>query len=760
VRKIALIVNGDTEARHLENVERSLRALAADGYETYVVSPRQPKAPCDRSVSPTLQNVRDLTAQLKGDADVDLAIYTTGHGDYADGDGKLCLLHTCNYREIASALDAIRYGRRVVIMDQCYGGNFAQRFLDDPKTLFISAGSDRQQTCCQDFSVRFWSPDRRALDRNGDGVVSWQERFDYAMAVPPKDSTPTFIASEGYVQPGKAPFEPRLLRIHDQDAFTAALRRLRPGQWAIVNFSIVDCGACTTYAPFFEKFAREDGGQHLWLLTARESIAQKYGITSFPTVMAVNAKGEAVPIRDLNALLKSLGELHFVSERRLRQKIDEAEKLPDEHARATALVDIASLLLKASIKDKQAIFQRLIAVAKKMIFRWNRVVALAGIAKFLQRAGFGTASRELLAGLAGEAEKVADASDRSREGTVIARSLAESGFQREAWQAFQKALAAAALVERRNLRAFNLRRTAIALVESGYVAEAERVYGDVVSAISLMENAVERVTALSLTAESLFECGLAARGMKVLRQTIAAIEPLRVSKDRRSAIRDAACVFAKISASSPGVTEAISALTAIIKKETGAWERLQAYASLSESLGVSGLRNEAEDAFQQTIAAAEQLGDAASQGLALRKVSDAFAKSRLTGESKAVFQNFVAAVGRISDAAEQANTFIALAKSCAALGLMEWTRRSFLKAIDASNAIRDPFSRMEALTLAARWLAAAMPKEDARPIFQLMIAAAKRIDHLPARTEALRSLARHLSQAGYRKDAQQILWDL
>ena len=45
--KYAIIINGDTEPRHLKNVDRAINSLKSDGYEVFVADVEKPKARAD-----------------------------------------------------------------------------------------------------------------------------------------------------------------------------------------------------------------------------------------------------------------------------------------------------------------------------------------------------------------------------------------------------------------------------------------------------------------------------------------------------------------------------------------------------------------------------------------------------------------------------------------------------------------------------------------------------------------------------------------
>ncbi len=386
--KYALIVNGDTEGRHLGNVEQALKVLKAQGFETFVASPSKPVQPADHYAAPTRQKLQELVAGLKakiGGQD-ELVIYTTGHGDKAGEAGSVCLADGCDYDTVAPLLDGIPYGRRTVVMDQCYGGNWNARFLDDPKTLFITPGSKNEQVCCQEFAPRFWA--EAVPDENGDGTISWQERYANAVADRVLSSLPQFVPSPGYVQAGVPPFKPEVREIADEARFKAALKTLKPGQYAIVTFSADWCGPCKEYKPVFERIAKEAGGQHLFLRTENPELAKGYKVFAYPTVMVIAASGHTLTVEDRGAPLQKLAQFFIPIDLRFKTRIAAAEKIANDKDRTWVLVDIAWGLVKAGLKDQAVpVFQKALAAAEKTAHDKDHVWIFQGIALGLVKAG-------------------------------------------------------------------------------------------------------------------------------------------------------------------------------------------------------------------------------------------------------------------------------------------------------------------------------------------------------------------------------------
>ncbi|MBI4236840.1 MAG: hypothetical protein HY696_00305 [Deltaproteobacteria bacterium] len=328
VRKIAFVINGDTEARHLENVDRSVRELKRMGYTVYVASPEAPSTAPDRYVPATHTAIQALLADVATDANDDVVLYTTGHGDQQGKRGTLCLGHDCRTTDLLALFDGKAYGSRVVVMDQCFAGNEQSRFTDDPKTLFITAGGTGETVCCGLFAPKFWSD--QVPDPGHDGV-SWDDRYAFAVASGhERTSTPQRIPTLGYRSSDTPPFPATVQAIADGTALDAQLRRLRPGQYAFITFSATWCEPCKRYAPHFDALAAEGDGQVLFLRTENEDLARAFDVTGYPTVMLVTGQGQryVVPNANRDELFTELAAFSVPVEtriRRLRARLDNTE---------------------------------------------------------------------------------------------------------------------------------------------------------------------------------------------------------------------------------------------------------------------------------------------------------------------------------------------------------------------------------------------------------------------------------------------------
>ncbi len=189
--KYAVLVNGDAERRHKENVARAyatLRALGFDPAHIFVVSPpdrrRLPKQTVRLAPSPeNFWRVMDDLLGVIEPGDL-MVLYGTGHGDTDEGESLLELrkgeLWPSDLRE---EIDRCR-GDSVVVMDQCFSGGFSDAFQGTrSRVIAISSVDSRHLTDCYYFAMTFWEsflhPEQ--TDSNGDGKTSVREAFDSAI---------------------------------------------------------------------------------------------------------------------------------------------------------------------------------------------------------------------------------------------------------------------------------------------------------------------------------------------------------------------------------------------------------------------------------------------------------------------------------------------------------------------------------------------------------------------------------------------------
>lgn len=292
VKRYAVVVNGSFESCYMERAQRSLDDLKEDGYETYLVSQKRLNG-ADHYFEigpPWTDWVAKAVDAVKGRIDENdvLVIYTTGRGKPVG----LCRTKSRQSEDdirFIHLLDTLQYSKRTVIMDHCASWSWRELFLDDPRTLFISLGQkERRATCfgsarCRYPSRRFWGK-KGIPDLDGDGVISWQERYSNV-------GEGFFLSSRAYVDEGTPPFSAKVTNVDNGAQLKRELNRLKKGQFAIVNFTSKDPTSkkerknLRKYEKQFQDMAAEARGQHLFLQTDSKAQASGYGITSFPSVI-------------------------------------------------------------------------------------------------------------------------------------------------------------------------------------------------------------------------------------------------------------------------------------------------------------------------------------------------------------------------------------------------------------------------------------------------------------------------------------------
>ena len=190
--KFAVLINGDSEQRHKQNIARAYSTLSALGFDPahiFVVSPPDRRNALPQTalrVAPLpdeLWRVMDDLTNVVTENDL-VVVYGTGHGDTDQGDSLLELrrgeLWSADLRE---EIDQYR-GRAVIVMDQCYSGGFVDAFQGTKRrVIVISSVDSRNLTDCTQFAQTFWDSFLHPgnADRNGDGKTSVREAFDAAL---------------------------------------------------------------------------------------------------------------------------------------------------------------------------------------------------------------------------------------------------------------------------------------------------------------------------------------------------------------------------------------------------------------------------------------------------------------------------------------------------------------------------------------------------------------------------------------------------
>ncbi|MBI2093032.1 MAG: hypothetical protein HYT75_08600 [Deltaproteobacteria bacterium] len=363
VRKYALVINGSSKPFHLENLERSAKILAGDGYSLYVVNPKHPRIDVDQYVEPKIKDVRLLIRRLSDQIDNndELVIYTTGHGNIDHGI-KVLSMKGKGDGALPYLLDNIPYGKRTIIMDQCYGGSWIMQFIDDPRTLFIA--EDRDWVDGNRVAPYFWSDN--LIGPNGNGHVLWWQRF--AKAVYGGETAriePIFAPTWGYFDNGVMPFKPKVKDVKDQEELQHELSKLEPGQFAFVASATVFSGAYFAYRPIFEMFAKEAKGQYLFLMVNNDDATSEN--LSEATVDIVDYKGRKYRVNDKLAALTEIDcfylheeECRFreglrkLADNALESALAAAKSVKDFPERSSQMRKIAEAFLNAGFEARAA----------------------------------------------------------------------------------------------------------------------------------------------------------------------------------------------------------------------------------------------------------------------------------------------------------------------------------------------------------------------------------------------------------------------
>lgn len=306
-KKYAIIINGDDADRHLANVDRAVASLKSAGdYQINVVSPTHPKE-TDVNYLPATAQALDQVVEGLGSMDDDdlLVVYVTGHGDEGEhSEGSIVLSDgPFSLEKLGTNLNQLSYGRRLLFMDQCYGANGIDQFAN-PKTSILTAGSKGEAVQCSRFSSSFWN--LNIPDTYNDGVITIQERYDYAAV-----QDPLFASVSQYLNPtdeislsgqsvdGQWPKEVK--EVSSRSELEAETSQLRHGQLALVTFSADWCGACHAFAPKFEQLAEKYNGRYQMLRLEGHKGSEKewsryYQLEGLPSVAFIDSDGKVTNV--------------------------------------------------------------------------------------------------------------------------------------------------------------------------------------------------------------------------------------------------------------------------------------------------------------------------------------------------------------------------------------------------------------------------------------------------------------------------------
>ena len=169
IKNVAIIINGDNDrgdgGRHSQrNVGLAVDRFKESNHEVFVYGADQPTGiDSNHFKTATVEHIADIYKDLGGivDGETNLTIYITGHGEKKGEEVKAVTLIDGNiaHTDLHRTLNALPHLERTLIIDNCFGGGLFKLFVEDPRTLAVSAGTENETTCCDTFTPRFLSPD-------------------------------------------------------------------------------------------------------------------------------------------------------------------------------------------------------------------------------------------------------------------------------------------------------------------------------------------------------------------------------------------------------------------------------------------------------------------------------------------------------------------------------------------------------------------------------------------------------------------------
>lgn len=329
VRRVLVVINGDTRPDHLANTRRTIARAKEAGYEIHVLNPTElAGAQATFYAKPSQAQLMKLIAGLGTDQNDQVVLHVTGHGaERAGHSGVVIGQDYVSHQKFHALFRGVQYGSMTVVMDQCVGAD-AAKLWHAPRRLFIAPGWKGQLTSCVLFTPHFFASQDKILaesgDVNHDGAISYFERFSYAATRYMRqqtDALPVFLPGSEYRDVGleleaKQPnFSSHITRVDTRESLEKALQKVRrPGEFAVVYFSASWCGACKSYSPQFQKIAEASPGnvQFVQMHTDSRELEwmDKYDVHSLPSVVLVDHLGRHVKVNDR---LRPLSELDRIA---------------------------------------------------------------------------------------------------------------------------------------------------------------------------------------------------------------------------------------------------------------------------------------------------------------------------------------------------------------------------------------------------------------------------------------------------------------
>lgn len=719
VKCYGLVINGFSDDRFLETVQKSVDVLEDMGCETFVASPEKP-ADADHYIPPKPGKIKKAIKELEGkiDDDDELVIYTTGHGGKKDSIGTLCLGAGWNCpKSITDMLDKIKYGQRTVIMVQCFSGNWNKVFLNDPKTLLSTAGSKDEAVCGDIFANYYW--DNSITDLNDDGVISWQERYAYAVEHAILDgvncSVPQLVPSPGYKQPGKPPFGTESKEVPDEFSLRGALKDLKPGQYAIVLFEY--------YNPYeddgeiFEKQVIKAGGQHLWLRTTNEDLAKDYGLSE-TAVLAINADGDRFIVPDINSIEEGIAQFHVTPEQLIMKRLSAAEDIEDDKDRYRALCMVIDDIHKYGLETISPMLAKRFAHASTAIEDDDNAQYFIHnlISTFFKKMDLGDDAVTIVSDLIKAVEGIEDNFCRSSAIGIVASYISGIDLLENSVPLFESLIEATYDIENEGNRSFALTALADAVADAGIDEMSAPLFKALAQAAAKIENDHNCIMTLNSIIEALPTDVLGKEALSVFPKLVKAVST--------------------IDANSSFGYYRVDALMKIVKN-------MQHMGFSENDEGVLSL-------YEYIVFVLEETKTCWGYGDVLTDIIEDIGDGGLTKNEIPLFGKLVHSVKKVDSEYSRISIYCLMASHYKKDGLEKDAAWVIGKAIHTARTIEDDFARSVALGYLAYKLVGAGYKEKSVKIFEDAIKEVENVASSLKKDEAIDKIGFYLEKAGFK----------
>jgi ankyrin repeat protein/thiol-disulfide isomerase/thioredoxin len=317
---LALVLNGDTEARHVKNVKQAYRRFINNYDYVHILSPVLEsknegnlflEAPSQKNISHAINQIR---TKLTQNPQSELFVYTTGHGDLNNGKAQLVLPDGyADLSELAKLQKEFPQAKFTVVMDQCYSGNMKEDFTS-ANTLFYANSAPDETTNCVRFAEAFWRKEIPDQDQNR--KISIAERIQYAKENLEDEFKTKYqlAAGQDYYDTGIHPQDlVNYIKVESANALEKELKN-PDSDVKVVMFSTTWCGPCHTYEPEYKFIGDQFKGSANFIKyqppheQGEEEMNTQYNISKYPTIKIFKNGKEVFEVNDRAQLSEILSK--------------------------------------------------------------------------------------------------------------------------------------------------------------------------------------------------------------------------------------------------------------------------------------------------------------------------------------------------------------------------------------------------------------------------------------------------------------------